>query len=156
MTDDRGQVTEVGDAEADSCHLSSVIRHLSDQPSRPSVSPLFAGLMCRCPCCGRGKLFRGFLGLPAQCNACGLDYGFIDAGDGPAVFVILLSGFIVVGGAVIVEALYQPPFWLHAALWGPLILLTTLGPLRPMKGLLIALQYHHKAAEGRLEHKPGA
>jgi uncharacterized protein (DUF983 family) len=130
---------------------------MSDQQSSPpSVSPLFAGLMCRCPGCGRGKLFRGFLGLPAHCDVCGLDYGFIDAGDGPAVFVILLSGFIVVGGAVIVEALYQPPFWLHAALWWPLILLTTLGPLRPMKGLLIALQYHHKAAEGRLERKPGA
>ena len=57
--------------------------------------------------------------------------------------------------ALIVEAAYQPPFWLHAALWGPLILVTTLGPLRPMKGLMIALQYHHGAAEGRLERRPG-
>jgi uncharacterized protein (DUF983 family) len=80
----------------------------------------------------------------------------MDAGDGPAVFVILFSGFIVVGCAVIVEALYQPPFWFHAALWGPLILLTTLGPLRLVKGVLIALQYHHKAAEGRLERNPGS
>ena len=54
---------------------------MSDQPSHPPVSPLFAGLMCRCPGCGRGKLFRGFLGLPARCEACGLDYDFIDAGD---------------------------------------------------------------------------
>jgi len=129
---------------------------MTDQGSHSPVSPLFAGLMCRCPRCGKGKLFRGFLGLPAHCEVCGLDYAFIDAGDGPAVFIIFLSGFIVVAGALIVEALYQPPFWLHAALWGPLILLTTLGPLRPMKGLLIALQYHHKAAEGRLERKPGA
>ena len=129
---------------------------MSDQSSRPPVSPLLAGLMCRCPRCGKGKLFRGFLGLPARCEVCGLDYAFIDAGDGPAVFIIFLSGFIVVGSALIVEALYQPPFWLHALLWGPLILLTTLGPLRPMKGLLIALQYHHRAAEGRLERKPGA
>jgi uncharacterized protein (DUF983 family) len=164
MTDDGGQRTTLGRHNSapspDLGHPSSDVRHLSSdlsgQPSPPSVSPLFAGLMCRCPGCGRGKLFRGFLGLPAHCDVCGLDYGFIDAGDGPAVFVILLSGFIVVGGAVIVEALYQPPFWLHAALWGPLILLTTLGPLRPMKGLLIALQYHHKAAEGRLERRPGA
>jgi uncharacterized protein (DUF983 family) len=52
---------------------------------------------------------------------------------------------------LVVEVTYQPPFWVHAALWAPLILLTTLGPLRPMKGLLIALQYHHKAAEGRLQ-----
>ena len=118
------------------------------------ASPLFAGLMCRCPRCGTGKLFQGFLALRAHCQTCGLDYAFMDAGDGPAVFIIFLSGFIVVGSALIVEALYQPPFWLHAVLWGPLILLTTLGPLRPMKGLLIALQYHHKAAEGRLERKP--
>ena len=76
---------------------------------------------------------------------------FADAGDGPAIFVILIAGFIVVGSALIVEVLYQPPFWLHAVLWGPLILLVTLMPLRIIKGLLIVLQYHHAAAEGRLE-----
>ena len=54
------------------------------------------------------------------------------------------------------EVKYQPPFWLHAALWLPLILATTLLPMRSMKSLLIALQFHHKAAEGRLERKPGA
>jgi uncharacterized protein (DUF983 family) len=129
---------------------------MSDQQSFQPVSPLMAGLMGRCPHCGRGKLFRGFLGLPARCNVCGLDYGFIDAGDGPAVFVILFAGFVVVACALIVEVMYQPPFWVHAVLWGPLILLTTLGPLRLMKGLLIALQYHHKAAEGRLERRTEA
>jgi uncharacterized protein (DUF983 family) len=128
---------------------------MPDQPSSRPVSPLVAGLMCRCPHCGRGKLFRGFLGLQDRCEACGLDYSFIDAGDGPAVFVILFAGFVVVASALIVEVMYQPPFWVHAALWGPLVLLTTLGPLRLMKGLLIALQYHHKAAEGQLERKSG-
>src|SRR5262249_50937202 len=121
--------------------------------NRPN--PILAGLACRCPRCGKGRMFSGFLGLKPKCEACGLDYSFIDAGDGPAVFVILIAGFIVVGAALIVEVLYQPPFWLHAALWLPLVLLTTLGPLRPMKGLMIALQYHHRAAEGRLERKPG-
>jgi uncharacterized protein (DUF983 family) len=114
-------------------------------------SPIAAGLACRCPGCGKGNLFQGFLRLRPRCEACGLDYSFADAGDGPAVFVILFAGFIVVFAALIVEILYQPPFWLHALLWGPLILLVTLLPLRPMKGLLIALQYHHKAAEGRIE-----
>jgi uncharacterized protein (DUF983 family) len=52
--------------------------------------------------------------------------------------------------------MYQPPFWLHAVLWGPLILLVTLAPLRPMKSLLIALQFHHKAAEGRIERRTKA
>ena len=116
-------------------------------------NPILAGLAGRCPCCGKGKMFSGFLGLKPKCEACGLDYAFMDAGDGPAVFVILLAGFIVVGAALIVEALYQPPFWLHAVMWLPLILLTTLVPLRLIKGVLIALQYHHKAAEGRLVHR---
>jgi uncharacterized protein (DUF983 family) len=114
-------------------------------------SPIAAGLACRCLRCGTGKLFQGFLDLRLRCEACGLDYSFADSGDGPAVFVILFAGFIVVFAALIVEFLYQPPFWLHALLWIPLILLVTLLPLRPMKGLLIALQYHHRAAEGRLE-----
>lgn len=114
-------------------------------------SPLAAGLAGRCPGCGKGKLFTGFLGLRPRCEACGLDYSFADSGDGPAVFVILLAGFVVVFAALVVEIIYQPPFWLHALLWGPLILLVTLLPLRPMKGLLIALQYHHKSAEGRHE-----
>ena len=110
---------------------------------------ILAGLSCRCPRCGQGKLFQGFLALRPRCEACGLDFGFADSGDGPAVFIMFLAGFIVVGAALITEVLYQPAFWVHAALWLPLILIVTLGPLRPMKGLLIALQYHHKAAEGR-------
>jgi uncharacterized protein (DUF983 family) len=69
---------------------------------------------------------------------------------------MFFAGFVVVGAALIVEVLYQPPFWVHALLWIPLILITTIGPLRPMKGLLIALQYHHRAAEGRLEHIQGS
>lgn len=108
------------------------------------------GLACRCPRCGEGKLYAGFLSLSPNCSACGLDYAFIDSGDGPAVFIILIAGAIVVGAALIVEVKYQPPFWVHAALWGPLILATTLLPLRSMKALLIALQFHHKAREGRL------
>jgi uncharacterized protein (DUF983 family) len=107
--------------------------------------------MGRCPRCGRGRLFDGFIRLRPRCAACGLDYSFADSGDGPAVFVILIAGFIVVAMALIVEFAYQPPFWLHALLWGPLILVVTLAPLRLLKGLLIALQYHHKAAEGRLD-----
>jgi uncharacterized protein (DUF983 family) len=128
---------------------------MSDETYKP-VSPLVAGLMCRCPRCGKGRLFGGFLTLAPRCDVCGLDYAAMDSGDGPAVFIIFFAGFIVVGSALIVEALYQPPFWVHALLWGPLILLTTIGPLRPMKGLMIALQYHHNAAEGRLDRKPGS
>src|SRR3984893_9720982 len=108
------------------------------------------GLACKCPRCGRGKLYAGFLTLRPSCEACGLDYAFIDAGDGPAIFIIMLAGALVVACALIVEVKYQPPFWLHAVLWLPLILAATLLPLRAMKSLLIALQFHHKAAPGRL------
>ena len=120
------------------------------EATEQKVSPFVAGLTCRCPRCGKGKLFAGFLSLKPLCEQCGLDYAFIDAGDGPAVFIIMIAGFIVVGAALVVEIKYQPPFWVHAVLWLPLIAATTLLPLRPMKALLIALQYHHKAAEGRL------
>ena len=112
--------------------------------------PIGRGLACRCPRCGKSSMFEGFLTLKTSCEQCGLSYSFADAGDGPAVFVMFFAGFVVVGCALLVEVLYQPPYWLHAILWIPLVLITTVLPLRPMKGLLIALQYHHKAEEGRL------
>ncbi|OPF97508.1 DUF983 domain-containing protein [Rhodopseudomonas palustris] len=108
------------------------------------------GIVCRCPRCGEGRLYTGFLTLAPRCEVCGLDFSFIDVGDGAAVFTILIGGAIVVLCALIVEVKYQPPFWLHAALWLPLVLVTTLLPLRAIKALLIALQFHHKAQEGRL------
>jgi uncharacterized protein (DUF983 family) len=126
---------------------------ISDGMTGPPIGTLAgsirAGLGCACPRCGKGKLFRGFLTLAPHCEVCGLDYGFADAGDGPAVFIMFFAGFIVVGAALVTEVLYHPPYWVHAVLWLPLILIVTLGPLRPMKGLMIALQYYHKAEEGR-------
>ena len=123
------------------------------QQQQTPVLPSVAGLACRCPRCGKGKLYAGFLTLAPRCNACGLDYGFMDSGDGPAIFVIMIAGAIVVTAALITEVKYQPPFWLHAVLWLPLTLAVTLWPLRAIKSLLIALQFHHKAAEGRLIEK---
>lgn len=126
---------------------------ISDAMTKPLIDSLggsiVAGLGCACPRCGKGKLFCGFLTLRPRCEVCGLDYGFADAGDGPAVFIMFLAGFIVVGAALVTEALYHPPYWVHAVLWLPLILIVTLGLLRPMKGLMIALQYYHKAEERR-------
>lgn len=119
--------------------------------TQPQVPSYVAALTCRCPRCGKGRLYAGFLTLRPRCDACGLDYSFIDTGDGPAVFVILFAGLVVVGAALAVETIYQPSYWVHALLWVPLILLVTVGPLRPLKALLIALQFQHKAAEGRLE-----
>lgn len=124
---------------------------MTNNPAPATLSQtVMRGLACKCPRCGEGKLYAGFLTLAPRCDVCELDYAFIDAGDGPAVFIIMIAGFIVVGAALVVEMKYQPPFWVHAALWGPLILATTLLPLRSMKALLIDLQYYHKAAEGQL------
>ena len=108
------------------------------------------GIACKCPRCGKGSIYKGFLTLRPACESCDLDFAFMDSGDGPAIFMIMIAGAIVVAAALIVEIKYQPPFWLHAALWLPLIAVTTLLPLRSMKSLLIALQFHHKAAPGRL------
>ena len=121
--------------------------------SKPETSlgtTIWRGMVGRCPACGEGELFRGYLTLADRCKSCGLNYGFADAGDGAIVFVILVAGFILVGGALFVEVRYSPPYWLHALLWGPLAILVPLGLLRPFKGVLVALQFKHKAQEGRL------
>lgn len=113
--------------------------------------PVVAGLSCRCPRCGEGRLFSGYLAPKPICEACGLDLTFADAGDGPAVFVILIAGAIVCALALYVEVHYEPPYWVHAVIFLPLILATTLSLLRPMKGLAIALQFANEAREGRLD-----
>jgi uncharacterized protein (DUF983 family) len=123
---------------------------MPDEPQSTLSEAALRGIACKCPRCGTGRLFAGFLTLKPKCDVCGLDYAFIDAGDGPAVFVIMIAGAIVVAAALIVEVKFKPPFWVHAALWLPLTLAVTLWPLRAIKSLLIALQFHHKAAEGRL------
>ncbi len=119
--------------------------------SEPQVSPLVAAVTCRCPRCGKGALYRHSfdLALREKCENCGLSYAFIDTGDGPAVFVIMLLGFIMLGAALILEFTFHPPIWLHAILWIPGTLILALGLLRPLKALLIALQFHNKAAQGQ-------
>jgi uncharacterized protein (DUF983 family) len=89
------------------------------------------------------------LTLPDKCGHCGLDYEPFDSGDGPAVFVILIAGAIVVAMAFWVEFTFHPPYWLQLTIWIPTILIVSLGLLRPLKGLMIALQYKHKAREHR-------
>jgi uncharacterized protein (DUF983 family) len=124
-------------------------RTQSDQV--PSLgATLWRGITGRCPSCGTGRLFAGYLTLAPRCGVCGLDYDFADSGDGPAVFVILVTGFLVVGAALLVEIFYSPPYWLHGLLWGSLAILLPLVLLRSFKGVLIALQFRHKAEEGKL------
>jgi uncharacterized protein (DUF983 family) len=119
-------------------------------PGSPT-SPIMAGIKGRCPRCGQGRLFRGFLTFEPSCSSCGLDFSFIDTADGPAVFVMFIVGIAVVGLALWVEFSFEPPIWLHLVLWLPATLLLSLALVRPLKGIMAALQYHHRAEEGRLE-----
>jgi uncharacterized protein (DUF983 family) len=116
---------------------------------RSYVSPYAAGLLGKCPRCGKGHMFEGFLRLAKRCDVCGLDLAWADSGDGPAVFVMTIAGFIVVGAALWVEVAYEPPYWVHIAIFLPLTAIVCAGLLRPTKGLLVALQYFNKAEEGR-------
>lgn len=122
-----------------------------DKALYPPQDPITTGLRGRCPRCGEGRLFHGFLKVPPRCAACGLDFSFADSADGPAVFAILIVGCIIAGAALLTEVAYSPPIWLHFVLWMPLVLILSLGIMRPLKGVLITLQYHHKAQEGRRE-----
>jgi uncharacterized protein (DUF983 family) len=123
-------------------------------PHGPPVSPLVAALLCRCPRCGRGRVFDGLLTVVPRCAVCGLDISAQDAGDGPAVFVILILGAVVVGLAAIVEITFAPPIWVHLMLWIPTILIGAIGLLRPLKSAMIALQYRHLALGGGPEAPP--
>ena len=99
-------------------------------------------------------MFRSFIDLAPRCGTCGLDYAFADAGDGPAVFVTLFAGFFVLGLALWTELRFEPPFWVHLVIFLPLTAVVCLGMLRPLKGLLVALQYRNKAGQGCIDTKP--
>lgn len=118
------------------------------KPRLAQTSPILTGLKCRCPRCGRGKLFAGYLKVAPACVVCGLDLKFADSGDGPAVFVIFLVAPIVIVLALLVGALFNPPPYVHLMLWIPATLVLSLLLLPPFKGVLVALQYRHDAHEG--------
>ncbi len=118
---------------------------------KPKPSTIVTGLAGRCPRCAQGPLFKVFLTPVLTCETCGLDLGFADSGDGPAIFIIFIVGFIVVGLALVVDVVFSPSMLVHMALWIPLTVVLAVGLLRPFKGAMIALQYQHDAREGRSE-----
>lgn len=122
-----------------------------DHAHFPPVDPVSVGLKGRCPRCGEGQLFDGLLKVRPRCSSCGLDYSFIDAGDGPVVFVILLMGLVIMGLILWAEYTFHPPVWLHVVVWGPLTVVLTVWVQRMIKGLLIALQYRNNAGQGRID-----
>ena len=113
-------------------------------------SPIPTGLLCRCPRCGKGALFSGFLTLAPRCTACGLDYGFADTGDGPSFFASFLGGFLTLLVGVYAQIVYSPAWWVYALLLG-LGVAATILMIRPLKGILVALQYANSAEQGHFE-----
>lgn len=122
-----------------------------DSAHYPPVDPVRAGMKGLCPRCGQGRLFNGLMTLRPACTVCGLDYGFAEPGDGPVVFVAILAGAFVLGGALWLQARFDPPLWVHFLLWTPLAAIVTLGLTRMIKGILIDLQYRNKAGQGEID-----
>ncbi|MDT3381834.1 DUF983 domain-containing protein [Labrys neptuniae] len=121
-----------------------------EEQSAASQSIWRCGMRGRCPRCGHGKLFNGFLTLAPKCNACGLDYSFADPADGPAFFVMMTMAFPATGFGMWMELSFEPPLWVHFVTTLPFLLLSCIPILRPIKGVLVASQYINKAEEGRL------
>ena len=116
-----------------------------------SPSSLGAGVRCRCPRCGEGKLFSGFLALAERCDQCGLDFSFADPADGPAFFVMTGVGILVMAVWAWSTVAYNPPIWVQFVTVFPALIGGCLGALRPVKAWLVAEQYVHKAEEGRFD-----
>ncbi len=117
----------------------------------PMLLPTHTGMKGKCPRCGQGQLFDGYLTVAKSCKACGLDYSFGDAGDGATWFVMLFTCVVGVGTILGVEIGYSPPWWVHVLLGIPLLVLMPLALLRPIKGLLLAQQWKMDARQGQLE-----
>ncbi|MFO1189470.1 MAG: DUF983 domain-containing protein [Alphaproteobacteria bacterium] len=92
-------------------------------------------------------MFQGLLTVVPRCSVCGLDLKGEDSGDAGPVFLVLVLGAIFVGLALWVEFRYEPPLWVHAVVWLPLLLGLTVALLRPIKALAIALQYRYRSLE---------
>jgi uncharacterized protein (DUF983 family) len=111
-------------------------------------SPLRAAVAGECPRCGSRTLFAAWIRFADRCRGCGLDFSSFNVGDGPAAFLILIVGAIVVAGALVLDAAAEPPFWVHL-IWIPIAALLTIGGLRLAKAWLLGQEYRHRAREGR-------
>jgi uncharacterized protein (DUF983 family) len=109
--------------------------------------PIATGLAGRCPACGKGRLFDGYLTVVEHCDQCGAALRERSSGDGPAVFVIFALGAVLSVLAWIVAVTLSPPIWVHAIIWPVAVIAGTLALLRPFKGVIVALEYHHGTPE---------
>ncbi len=108
--------------------------------ARPALGlAMRRGLMNRCPVCGQGRVFKGFLKLQPECTHCGTQLGRLRPDDAAPYAVILLVGHILMPPVFWIERSYQPPMWLHMALWLPLFAIVSTLLLRPVKGAIVGV-----------------
>lgn len=119
------------------------------RPQAAGPAPVAVALKGLCPRCGATGLFAGWVKFADSCRACGLDFARFNVGDGPAAFLILILGGLLVALAILVELNFHPPFWLHLLIWTPLTAVAVIGSLRVSKAALLALEYRNKAREAR-------
>jgi uncharacterized protein (DUF983 family) len=117
-------------------------------PAGPS--PVASAIKGLCPRCGAATLFVGRVAFAERCRACGLDFSGFNVGDGPAAFLTLIVGALVVAIAVMLQLTLSPPLWLQMMIWVPVTALLVVGALRIAKGVLLALEYRNAAREGRI------
>ena len=113
-------------------------------------APVAAALRGLCPRCSARTLYRGLASFSGRCRACGLDYSSFNVGDGPAAFLIFIVGGLITALAITVELAAEPPFWVHILLWLPLTALLVIVSLRFAKAAMLALEYRHRAREGKV------
>jgi uncharacterized protein (DUF983 family) len=114
-----------------------------------AVAPVQVALRGLCPRCGAPTLFSGWVRFADRCSACGLDISAFNVGDGPAAFLILILGAVIVAAAITLELSLSPPFWVHILIWIPVTAIAVMGALRISKAALLALEYRNKASEFR-------
>jgi uncharacterized protein (DUF983 family) len=119
------------------------------EPSPAASSAAQHALSGKCPRCGEGVLFDGWVRFAPKCRVCGLDFDSFNVGDGPAAFLILIVGAIVTVGAIWLELAVEPPYWVHV-IWVPIAAALTIFGLRIGKAGLLAQEYVHRAREGRI------
>ncbi len=114
-------------------------------------SPVQAALTGLCPRCGERSLFAGMIAFATKCRRCGLDFTAFNVGDGPAAFLTLILGTIIVGLAVWLQIAFDPPLWVQMIVWVPVALVLTVLALRVAKAALLGAEYRNVAREGRIE-----
>lgn len=113
--------------------------------------PLFRsigrGLAQRCPCCGKGGLYRRYLKVRPNCEACGHDLARYPADDGPAYLTILLVGHLIIGPMLFFPVVWETsPAYSLPIILGSLTAITLLA-LPRIKGGWIGMMYAFQSTD---------